>query len=149
MILKNDNRGASCWKENDREPFAWIDVNLDYRKQFRLSADAVILIQEETRPIKDLEMLAQLPPNLKSFEEAAYVTWQKKEKEKAPRGHGEEYKQIRKELKKQYQRAKNQTEKSIEYSEIMSKLTEYPIPVRIYAKLGDHRVMLATTRQSE
>ncbi len=136
--------GRILLKDSDKNAFVWIQVNADLKSKLRAQAAVVVLLANgQTQPIQSLQALSELAVTLKQRELIAFSELEAARNKRAPSGEGDKYDAWRDGLQKSANLAKSQTGKAIQYAEILPQILDHPISIRVYAKLGEHRLELA------
>ena len=136
---------AVIWlKGSDKTGFLWLQVSGDLRSKLKLQSNLMLLIRgQAAKPVDSLTTLDELGAFLDrqaaisqrvhdQFNETAKMTKTEYEREK-------------KKLASDARKKQNAKMKLIEYREILPKVLNQPITVRVYSKLGNFQTMLAVT----
>ena len=137
--------GVIWLKKSDKTGFLWIQVAGEIRSKLQLQSNLMLLVQGQATPVANLKMLDELGVLL---DRQATVSQQLGDQFNEPANKPAnmtktEYVKKGKELSRDAKKKQDAKMKLIEYREILSKVLNQPITVRVYSKLGNFQTKLA------
>lgn len=125
--------GVMYFSQHENEAFVWLEVSATRRAEYSLQAELKVRIQGAAKPLKPNEIIKYK----RKFSEIAKAA---KEKLAATKN-----KDTQKQISTFVKSAETTSRIFGEYSDTMSKLYKKDIPVAIYMKIENHRVLIAKT----
>ena len=133
-------------KQSDTTGFLYVQVAADFRREFRLQSNLMLIVDGKHVPIASTKALGELANGLQQKATAAFAIHNQKKDVVAPYGKKGEYDDVKKGLLKQANDAQEAVEKMNQYGAILEKVMNQPINVSVYSKLGRFpRVLLAVS----
>ncbi|MFK7765991.1 MAG: protein kinase [Mariniblastus sp.] len=145
LIEQNKPAGIQL-KQSDANGFLWIQVAGNFRRDLQLQSNLMIRIEGQSQPVPNLKTLGEIAATLNQKANATFALYQQKKDIVAPQGKKGEYDDAKQELLKAANQAREDSDKMIQYAEILKKVLNQPIHVSVYSKLGKFpRVTLAVS----
>lgn len=130
--------GKIWLKRSDKTGFLWLQVGGDLRSKLKLQSNLVLLMDGQTKPVKNLKELDNVANFIKQNELRAAAHNQQTQAGQAPK--------TQKDLaQKQANEAAAMSARVAQYGEAVQKIMNQPVSVRVYAKLGKFQTILAVT----
>jgi hypothetical protein len=138
------NMPARIWlKKDDKTGFLWIQVSGELRSKLKLKSNLVLLVQGVTQPVHKLRTLKELAQSAVNAAEISQMQYDQFSKPPSMKKTDFDAKQT--ELRKFAKTKQTQKQKFLTYGEVLPKILNQPISVRVYAKLGNYQTILAVS----
>ena len=136
------NNPARIWmKKDDKTGFLWIQVTGELRTKLKIQSNLTLLFQGTAQSVRNLKSLSELAATVDAAAVRSQLTLDQLSK---PVGmKTADFDKKKSELTKDANAKQAIKEKLITYAEILPKILNQPINVRVYAKLGNFQTILA------
>ena len=145
-LIEPNSPAKFQFKRDDKNGFFWVQVAGDFRRDLKLQANLIMLVDGRANSVPNLKSLNEISIGLKQRAAQAFSLYQQKKDLVAPKGKKGEYDDAKKELLSLANKAQAAADKMDEYAGILNQTLNQPINVSVYSKLGKYpRVLLAVS----
>ncbi len=135
---------ARIWlKRDDKTGFLWIQVSGELRSRLKLRSNLMLLVQGQAKPVPRMQTLQELALTLDAAAVRAQLTYEQFSKPVSMKK--DDFDRQKSQFLRDAKTKQAMKDQLINYGEILPKIMNQPISVRVYSKLGNFQTVLAVT----